>query len=363
QLSKTEFLAVNCKMIMLEIIIRRYAVGSYLDRYPNFGKEEGEFPYRFHRLAFELFLNTTGGKILTQDGKESGIMPSDPISGRPIDDPFISNPDEEVWELKHPKIPGWDKKSDLNRLVFQNDILPEGVTVEKIEEIARKVFLVLEGAWAQFGFRLIDFKIELGIDKDGNLLVADVIDNDSWRLRTNDWKELSKQLFRDNFNIGEIADRYALVAGLVKRFTVPRQAIVLWRGSKDDKLPKVPELTGIERIDIIKSGHKYQGACLNVLENVLASYPEGGVILAIVGMSNGLGPLLSARTSWPVIGITTTTEVCPEDVWSSLRMPSQVPIVTVLSPKNAILAALNILAQKNPVAYMHRQSAIEELDK
>ncbi|MEA1926069.1 MAG: phosphoribosylaminoimidazolesuccinocarboxamide synthase, partial [Patescibacteria group bacterium] len=50
QLSKTEFLAVNCKMIMLEIIIRRYAVGSYLDRYPNFGKEEGEVPYRFHRL-------------------------------------------------------------------------------------------------------------------------------------------------------------------------------------------------------------------------------------------------------------------------------------------------------------------------
>jgi hypothetical protein len=44
-------------------------------------------------------------------------------------------------------------------------------------------------------------------------------------------------------------------------------------------------------------------------------------------------------------------------------MPSQVPMLTVLSPKNAVLAGLNILAQTNPIAYMYRQHAIEELDK
>ena len=92
------------------------------------------------------------------------------------------------------------------------------MTVEIIEKITRNVFLLLEEAWANLGLRLIDFKIEFGIDQSGNLLVADVIDNDSWRLRTSEWEELSKQLFRDNFSMDEIFDKYKLVADLVKRF-------------------------------------------------------------------------------------------------------------------------------------------------
>lgn len=362
QLSETEFLAANCKMISLEVVIRRYAVGSYLNRYPNLERKKGEVPHRFHRLVFELFLKTTGGKIITKDGEVCGTMPDDPVKGRPIDDPFISNPESDIWDIKHPKFPSWDEKPNFNRAVFRHNILPKGVTVEKIEEIARKVFLVLEGAWAQLGFRLVDFKIELGIDKNGNLLVADVIDNDSWRLRTNDWQELSKQLFRDNAEMAEIADKYALVAGLVGRFAVPKQAIVLWRGSDKDTPPDIPELAGVKKVNIVKSGHKSPGACLQVLEDVLADYPEGGVILAVVGKSNGLGPTLAARTSWPVIAVPVTAKERPHDVWSSLEVPSDVPLLTILSPRDAILAALNILAQKNPIAYMHRQYAIEALD-
>jgi phosphoribosylaminoimidazole carboxylase/phosphoribosylaminoimidazole-succinocarboxamide synthase len=115
-------------------------------------------------------------------------------------------------------------------------------------------------------------------------------------------------------------------------------------------------------VDIVLSGHKSPQQCLLKLEEVLTEFPEGGVILACVGMSNGLGPILSARTSWPVIGIPMTSEKFPEDVWSSLRMPSQVPMGTILSTKNAVLMALNVLAQKNPAAYAVRQLAIEELD-
>lgn len=362
QVSATEFLAPECKMIALEVVMRRYAVGSYLKRFPNLGKKKGESPHRFHRLIFELFLKTTGGKIVTKDGDVCGNTPVEE-SGRPLDDPFISNYGEEVWDLKHPKIPGWDEKSNLHCPVFRSNILPENITVEMIEEITRKTFLVLEGAWAKIGCRLIDFKIEFGIGSNGELLVADVIDNDSWRLRTSGWEELSKQLFRDNAEMGDIADKYALVASLVNRFTISKQAIVLWRGSKDDKLPEVPALAGVEKVEVIKSGHKSPSACLSSLEDVLAAHPEGGVVLALVGMSNGLGPTLAARTSWPVIGVAITAEEHPEDVWSSLRMPSQVPMMTVLSPKNAVLAGLNILAQTNPIAYMYRQYAIEELDK
>lgn len=50
----------------------------------------------------------------------------------------------------------------------------------------------------------------------------------------------------------------------------------------------------------------------------------------------------------PVITVPASVEAHPEDVWSSLRMPSKVPVMTVLSPGNAVLAALNILSARNP---------------
>lgn len=355
QISETEFMASECKMIPLEVVIRRYAVGSYLKRFPNLEKKNGETPHRFHRLVFELFLKTTGKKIVGFNGEGYGEIP--------VEDPFITNPCEEQWILCEPKQPSWSSKADTGLKFNQDAFLPASVTVSQIEEITRKTFLVLEGAWARLGCRLIDFKIEFGIGPNGELLVSDVIDNDSWRLRTADWQELSKQLFRDNAEMGEIADKYALVAELVKKFTIPKQALVMWRGSKDDKLPDVPVIAGIEKIEVVISGHKSPAMALDKLEEIQATFPEKGVIVAVVGMSNGLGPTLAARTCWPVIAVPVTAKERPHDVWSSLETPSNVPLATILSPKNTVLASLNILAQTNPIAYMHRQYAIEELDK
>lgn len=361
----TVFLAPECEMIGLEVIIRRYGVGSYLKRFPNLEKEKGELPHRFHRLVFELFLKTTGGKIVTKGSEVCGETPIDTTTdtGRPVDDPFIANPYDHVWNLMHPKIPGWVPASDLNLCMPPGYILPDNVTVADIEELARKTFLVLECAWGVLGYRLIDFKIEFGIGPNGELLVADVIDNDSWRLRTSDWQEVSKQLFRDNAEMGVIADKYALVANLVSRFRQPKQAIVLWRGSENDpKFPEVPEVPGLEKVEITVSGHKSPAHALAKLEEVLTRFPEGGVILAHIGMSNGLGPILAARTTWPVIAVPMTAKDRPHDVWSSLECPSNVPLMTVLSPKNAVLAALNVLARNNPALYMYRQYLIESLD-
>ena len=308
-------------------------------------------------------MKTTGGKIVDRLGADRGDTGLDGGSGRPIDDPFILDYSSSFWDLYNPKLPSWDKKARLGHLLHSDWFLPEGVTIANLEEITRKTFLVLEGAWAKLGCRLIDFKIEFGVDTDGNLLVADVIDNDSWRLRTSDWKELSKQLFRDNASMSEISDKYALVANLVNSFSIPKQAIVLWRGSTSDNFPEIPEIAGVTKVEVTISGHKSPVAALNKLEEILASYPEGGVVIAVVGMSNGLGPILAARTSWPIIAVPATCGTKPHDVWSSLEVPSNVPLLTSLSVKNAVLSGLNVLAQKNPVAYMNRQLAIESLDK
>jgi len=353
QLSETEIVAKSCAMIPLEVIARRYAVGSYLKRHPELGKEEGEMPHRFHRLCFELFLKTTNGG-LSIDGETliSGLTPDE-------DDPFICNPFDNQWTLLHPKTT--DKKPLGN--VDNGKILPENIKIKQIEELTRKTFLVLEGAWNNLGYRLIDFKLEFGITNAGELVIADVIDNDSWRLRTADWEELSKQVFREGHPLNEVENKYARVAQLVSQFRIPKQALVFWRGSESDKLPEVCHIEGLHIEQPVISAHKKPTYAIEELERIHTVYPEGGVIIALVGMSNGLGPTLSARTDWPVISVCTTANEHPEDVWSNLRMPSDVPNLTVLSPKNAVLSALNILGEKNPVIYAFRRMAIESLDK
>jgi phosphoribosylaminoimidazole-succinocarboxamide synthase len=354
QLSFTDFLAPKVDMILLEIIWRRYGVGSFLKRHPELGVSKGELPHRFHSSVFELFLKTTGKVVEDKYGNKIGnIM---------VDDPFIANPYDEKWKLFHPKKPDWDEEADLKMSIDCGRILPSNVEVSDIEDLLRRVGLVLERAWAQVGCNLIDFKIEMGVTADDQLVVADVIDADSWRLRDPNWQELSKQLFRDNVDMEQIADKYALVARLVEQLRIPKQAIVVWRGSKDDPFPKFPNVSGVEIVDVVLSGHKSPQRCLRELEKILTRFPEGGVILACAGMSNGLGPTLSARTSWQVIGVAISSNEFPADAWSNLRTPSQVPMLTVMNPKNAILAALNILGQKNPAAYAERQLAIEKLD-
>jgi phosphoribosylaminoimidazole carboxylase/phosphoribosylaminoimidazole-succinocarboxamide synthase len=61
----------------------------------------------------------------------------------------------------------------------------------------------------------------------------------------------------------------------------------------------------------------------------------------------------------PIITVPASFKDFPEDVWSSLRTPSNVPVMTVLEPANAVLAALQILSARNPRLYARVRSEIE----
>lgn len=365
QSGEREFIADLCEMLKMEVVVRRNRVGSYLNRFPNLTPQsKDQPPSRSHQLIFELFLKTTQGKVENRFNELIGTLPIDPKKNLPLDDPLIDNPKDDHWELYWPKKPRWDKDAKLDISLNRNEIIPHWVTVEKIKELSCKCFLILESAWAQIGgYRPLDFKIEFGITRDGRLVITDVIDNDSWRLRDASWQELSKQLFRDDEKMELIAHRYQQVAELTSRFRIPSQALVIWRGSEKDPLLTIPKVPGINFIDIIASGHKETFEALIKLEDVINQFPEGGAIIAEVGMSNGLGAILAAHTSWPVISYAISSKSFPEDIWSSVRMPSYVPSLTVMGEENAILGALNVLSQKNPAAYAYRQHAIEALDK
>jgi len=363
QISPTEFVSPNCTMVQLEVVCRRFAVGSFLKRHPELINEDKN-PHRFHNLEVEFFLKTTKGALII-DGKKvvDGLNPQ-----KGEEDPFIENPYEDNWKLCHSKKPSWEEGSGLDREVEVGKVLFKNSkeTTKEIEEIMRKVFLVLEGVWNNLGYRIIDMKIEFGIDDNGNLLVADVIDNDSWRLKDANWQELSKEAFRQGEELDEVEKKYGFVASLSKNFRIPRQALVMWRGSESDSFPNLgilKDAPGVTIEEVTMSGHKSTKKCLKRLEEILGKYPDGGVIIAKVGRSNGLGPIIAARTSWPVIAVTATIDSFPEDLWSSVRMPSKVPLATVWPESNAVLLASEILAQKNPSLYQRRQLMIEAQDE
>lgn len=364
QISPTCFRADKCTMIALEVVARRYAVGSFLKRHPELKQDP---PLRFSRLEIEFFLKTTNGGFLDRWGQQEDLHLN---AEKGEEDPFIIDPHADFWQLVHSKKPSWDETAKLGgtkAVGVIDDIRDEDgkfVLIEEMDEIARQVFLVLEKVWGMMGCRFIDLKIEFGITPDGRLVVADVIDNDSWRLRDKLWMELSKQAFRDGEDLDEVERKYEIVAALLEQFRVPEQVMVSWRGSeKDSPLllnAEYESIPGIVVEEITLSGHKQARKCLDRLEELQRDYPSG-VIVANIGMSDGLAPILGAHTTWPVIAIPATIDECPEDVWSSLRTPSRTPVLTCLK-RNAIGAALNILAQHNPTLYMQQQLAIEELD-
>ncbi len=163
-----------CTMIPLEVVMRRIATGSYIRRNPEVA--EGT---RFDPVLVEIFL------------KDDALH--DPLIG---DDEIVAR-----------------------GIATQAD-------VDHMRETGRRVFDILERAWAKLDVTLVDCKIEFGRTKgDGQLVVADVIDNDSWRIWPAGDKSrmLDKQIYR---NMPEVTDerlaallaKYVQVADLTDAF-------------------------------------------------------------------------------------------------------------------------------------------------
>lgn len=341
--STNSFIAPKCLMLPYEVVVRREAHGSYLKRNPHFSKGQ-----LFPQLIVELFLKTKDknwkGKSLICDDplliyqKEASQIqlfnPAKPIHGQ---EPFLILSESEVF--------GYDEEWK---------ILPE------MRRIARRAFLVLEKAWQLEGGTLVDFKVEFGFDSKGHLLLADVIDNDSWRV-IESGSYIDKQVYRDGGSLDNVAAKYRFVAEVTNRFQLPRQRIVLWRGSEKDRIDAFSEALGDLKslmTVVTCSVHKELMTAASIFHRMMQEVPDS-VVIAYIGRSNGAGPSLSAMSTVPVITVPASVKEFPDDVWSSLRAPSNVPVMTVLEPSNAVLAALQILSARNPRLYAHVREEIE----
>ena len=78
--------------------------------------------------------------------------------------------------------------------------------LDELKKIARKINEILIKFFDERNLKLVDFKIELGRDKDGNILLADEISPDScrfWDKQTD--KKLDKDVFRQDLGSVKVA--------------------------------------------------------------------------------------------------------------------------------------------------------------
>jgi phosphoribosylaminoimidazole carboxylase / phosphoribosylaminoimidazole-succinocarboxamide synthase len=338
QIDESRFIAPYCDMILYEVVVRREAHGSFLKRHPYLKKG-----HVFPEAMLEFFLKTTD---LTWKNTKLAV-----------DDPYITISDHKGY-LYRPDKPLWEQEPLL--VLEDYPLAGKESIIEHIGVLARKAFFALEKAWQMASSTLVDFKLEFGLDRQGNLLIADVIDNDSWRV-VHDNAYLDKQFYRDGGALNEVRARYEYVQQMTAQFSVPRQQIIIWRGSdKDDIEDVISEINlvagdALTTTVVTRSMHKDPVGGYLELTNHVQKIPDT-IILALIGKSNGAGPTLSASTCVPVITVPVGWEKFPDDIWSSLRTPSKVPVMTVLDKKNACLAALQILAQRNARLYMSLQA-------
>ncbi|NDV92915.1 phosphoribosylaminoimidazolesuccinocarboxamide synthase [Alteromonas sp. 345S023] len=157
-ISDTESLVKKLDMIPVECVVRNLAAGSLVRR---LGVEEGQ---ELSPPVFEFFLKNDA-----------------------LHDPMIN--DYHIASF------GWASEAQI----------------AKMKSITFEVNNVLKALFAEGGMLLVDYKLEFGVDSDGNIVLGDEFTPDGCRL----WdKETRKKMDKDRFRqgLGSVVETYIEVA-------------------------------------------------------------------------------------------------------------------------------------------------------
>jgi len=161
--SGREIVVKRLKMIPVEVVVRNIVAGSLAKR---LGLKKGE---KLPRPIIEFYYKSDE-----------------------LDDPMINEDHIEVF--------GWADRE----------------TIKKIREMALKVNECLKERFGKAGILLVDFKLEFGYDKDGNLVLGDEFTPDGSRL----WdKETDEVLDKDRFrhDLGDLIEGYEKILMRISR--------------------------------------------------------------------------------------------------------------------------------------------------
>ena len=127
--------------------------------------------------------------------------------------------------------------------------------------------------------------------------------------------------------------------------------VILIMGSESDKdwtkqiTDKLDEL-GVEHKEHVASAHKQAPEALEILDK----YKDEKVIyITIAGRSNALSGFVAGNSDKPTFACPPFTDKddMTVNINSTLQMPSNVPVMTILDPKNCALAVHRIISLFN----------------
>lgn len=149
-------------------------------------------------------------------------------------------------------------------------------------------------------------------------------------------------------------------------YSVAMPTVTFLLGSKVDidfakKIAAVLDEYSVSSEIIVASAHKVPEKVVTIIER-LNKQTEPTVVITCVGMSNGLAGVVAGSCVHPVVNCPphATLDEYMVDMHSSLRMPSDVPVMTVTNYKNAALATLRILAESDKKL---QKKLIERIEK
>lgn len=177
-----------------EVVVRFYADGSYLKRHPDVpkgAKLPGPLP------IVEHYLKTKGRSF-------KGIA-------LPDDDPLIVHADEHGIDVVHPALRDKSEEQTSSLVHIPASALAGTLDTGRLGEMAGSalsVGSVVQAAWKRQCCRLIDFKVEFGIDSSNAIRLADSLSPDEMRVETPDGRLVCKEPFRQGASVEQMVELY-----------------------------------------------------------------------------------------------------------------------------------------------------------
>ena len=258
-----EMLVRRANMLPLEVVVRGVAAGSFAKRNPGLARGAILVP-----RVIEFFLK--------DDEAHDPMIAPDAIVGRGLASP-----------------------NDLGAMT----------------EMARLAFEILAHAWRKRDVLLVDLKVEFGRlvggENKGQLVIADVIDNDSWRIWPQGREDLmlDKQLYRnldvvDDEALARVKTSYETVAELVGGFPVMRPGMAAVVADSSDRVEAMHAIVnalsrlGLPSIRHVASPSKTPGFVLQLVQQLEATFAR--LFFVAVGADDGLRAMLDSASSSPV---------------------------------------------------------------
>jgi phosphoribosylaminoimidazole-succinocarboxamide synthase len=260
-----EMLVRRAQMIPLEVVTRGVAAGSFVKRRPGIARGAILVP-----RIIEFFLKDDANH-----------------------DPLI----------------------EADAVIAQNIATPQELGV--MSEIARIVYEILAHAWRRHDTLLVDMKIEFGRiasgEGKGQLVVADVIDNDAWRVWPQGREELmlDKQKYRNlpevtPADLAEIRANYEQVADIVGAFPLMRPGMVAVIADGPEFVDRAGEIQralsgfGLPAVRHVASATRTPGYVLQLVTQIDATFARA--LIVTVGSGDGaLANMVEYATATPVV--------------------------------------------------------------